>query len=615
MSHMKSIFGLLLLTALLGLAPLAQASTVLEVNIAGSSAMWQSQALGAWSLACPHYPTCPAPIHGIAAGHWSQNANNTNLVDNRISNTDAGAIWLVWTSGATKVWAYTKVDSVVGDRCFFAKPACSAQVTTWTGLDQAIGTNLWGADSTPPAAVQAFFNGAGTAVNVAATDIRPEDAAFVVCRVNSPLGNGSFGTDGTDGLGYNNSPGLTSGLCPGVFGSPSGLASTAYYEGTAIQGAYPGSPSQANVVSFNISGSDPITGTAIPAFSVVEVGATPIVFIDQRASALATLTNATDLQLQQAFSGNNCDASALGLASGGINIFLREPLSGTMNTTEATVFRKPDVYPGSTLGISQEANVNAPSNNPLNGQSGTCLSGAGARYRAIGTGQEVKSVANSAAKFGGRDGIGYTFFSYGNVSSIANLPSQGYIQLDGVDPIFASYTGGDPGQPATATNPSPGSAGTLPGSANLPTTCSSTFPCPESDIWTGGLSFPNVRNGSYKAWSIVRLVGTTGSTSLAQAKDLSVAGNKLNVTSVPDYIPFAATSGDPGLKLIRSHYQQYDGAGNFLGAAPHNLGTTTEAGGDMGGCIHSKTGAGSTTTGLVNNSPLSSACVTRPVTP
>ena len=68
MSHMKSIFGLLLLTALLGLAPLAQASTVLEVNIAGSSAMWQSQALGAWSLACPHYPTCPAPIHGIAAG-------------------------------------------------------------------------------------------------------------------------------------------------------------------------------------------------------------------------------------------------------------------------------------------------------------------------------------------------------------------------------------------------------------------------------------------------------------------------------------------------------------------------------------------------------------------
>ena len=465
--------------------------------------------------------------------------------------------------------------------------------------------------------MQAFFNGAGTAVNVAATDIRPEDAAFVVCRVNSPLGNGSFGTDGTDGLGYNNSPGLTSGLCPGVFGSPSGLASTAYYEGTAIQGAYPGSPSQANVVSFNISGSDPITGHTVQKYSVINVGAAPIVFVTARASSLASLTNATEQQLQQVFSGTNCNAAAFGLPAAGLNVFLREPLSGTYNTTEATVMRYPTAYPLPVAGLSQETGVGA--NNPLAGL--VCGDGTGLRWRAIGTGEEVKSVQNSTTAFptstspNAFDGIGYTFFSYGNVGSIAGSPNYGYLRLNGVDPIFASYSAIDPGQPATATNPSPGSAGTLPGSANLPTTCSSTFPCPESDIWTGGLSFPNVRNGSYKAWSIVRLVGTTGSTSLAQAKDLSVAGNKLNVTSVPDYIPFAATSGDPGLKLIRSHYQQYDGAGNFLGAAPHNLGTTTEAGGDMGGCIHSKTGAGSTTTGLVNNSPLSSACVTRPVTP
>jgi len=205
MSHMKSIFGLLLLTALLGLAPLAKPQPYWRSILPDPRPCGRVRrsAPGASPVPLPHLPRpnsrhCGRPL--------VQNANNTNLVDNRISNTDAGAIWLVWTSGATKVWAYTKVDSVVGDRCFFAKPACSAQVTTWTGADQAIGTNLWGADSTPPAAVQAFFNGAGTAVNVAATDIRPEDAAFVVCRVNSPLGNGSFGTDGTDGLGYNNSP-------------------------------------------------------------------------------------------------------------------------------------------------------------------------------------------------------------------------------------------------------------------------------------------------------------------------------------------------------------------------------------------------------------------------
>ena len=106
------------------------------------------------------------------------------------------------------------------------------------------------------------------------------------------------------------------------------------------------------------------------------------------------------------------------------------------------------------LGVSMESNV-ACSNNPLAGQSGTCLNGAGARYRAIGTSEEVKSVLNSSAKyFDGLDGIGFTFFSYGNVSSIANSASYGYITLNNVDPIFASYgpqsstgAGYDPGQP------------------------------------------------------------------------------------------------------------------------------------------------------------------------
>ena len=60
------------------------------------------------------------------------------------------------------------------------------------------------------------------------------------------------------------------------------------------------------------------------------------------------------------------------------------------------------------------------------------------------------------------------------------------------------------------------------------------------------------------------------------------------VSSVPDYIPatktVAAGITDPGLQLVRAHYQQYDGAGTLLGAAPVNCGTT-EAGGDMGGII------------------------------
>jgi hypothetical protein len=70
-------------------------------------------------------------------------------------------------------------------------------------------------------------------------------------------------------------------------------------------------------------------------------------------------------------------------------------------------------------------------------------------------------------------------------------------------------------------------------------------------------------------------------------------------TSTPDYVPVVAstTVGDPGLGLLRSHYQQKDAGGNLIGAAPFNEKTNAvtigghaypakvEAGGDMGGCI------------------------------
>jgi hypothetical protein len=576
MSRMKSIFACLLLTAIVSIVPVAQAATTVEVTIAGSSAMWQTMALGAYSLA------------GAGGGHWTSASNVINLTDSRVTpvNVDAGTVWIVWNAAGTKVWSFDKVDSVVGDRCYFAQPHCSVNGTlanlSGSGSNQ-ISSTLWGdgsSDSALPANVQALFTN-GTPVTVAATDIRPEDANFAVCRVNSLLGSGTNGgtaSDGLDGLGYNSN--IAAGVCPATGNAP------ATYVGTPIKSGYPASTSAANVLSFNIKGQDPISGTAIPAFTVVEVGATPIVFITQRESQLASLTNATEQQLQQVFSGTDCDARAFGLSPAGIAAFLREPLSGTYNTTEATVMRHPTVYggvgPSTILGVSMETNVGA--NNPLAGQPGTCSSsdGKGARYRAIGTSEEVKSVQNSVKNIG-IDGIGFTFFSYGNVSSIANNPDYGYITLNNIDPIFASYgpqsstgAGYDPGEPATA--------GTLPAAANLP--CSGAFPCPESQIWAGGLSFPNLRNGTYPAWSVVRLV--SNGTALTNSKTLVKASQGFVVDSVPDYVPATKTLAggitDPGLTLVRSHYQQYDGAGTLLGAAPINSGTT-EAGGDMGGIL------------------------------
>ncbi len=85
----------------------------------------------------------------------------------------------------------------------------------------------------------------------------------------------------------------------------------------------------------------------------MSVGAAPIIFITNRQGALANVTDATEAQLQQAFSGVKCSGNAFsgvkcsgnvfaGGGAGDIQVYLREPLSGTMNTTEYTVFRYPD---------------------------------------------------------------------------------------------------------------------------------------------------------------------------------------------------------------------------------------------------------------------------------
>ncbi|MHB8217280.1 MAG: hypothetical protein ACYDDS_14495 [Candidatus Sulfotelmatobacter sp.] len=576
---MKSIFSVLLLTAIVsvGLQSHAQTTTV-KVVLAGSSAMWQSMALAAYNKGL-----C---VSGGTAPCFHYTASNFNLADGRptvkggSTAVDLGNVWLVWDSNATStnVWAYIKVDSGVGDRCYFAQPHCNVNISSVPAPANLISATLWGdssSDSTPPAAVSALFTSGTLLVNAAATDIRPEDALFATCRANSKLGGG---IDALAGLGYgvNNS-----GVCPG-FG-----AALANLEGSDILSAYPGSTSTAHVLAFNISGKDPFTGTAIPVASTTSVGAAPIIFITQRTGALATVTNATDADLHAAFGGSNCDASAFGAPTSPIQVYLREPLSGTMNTTEYTVFR----YPGFS-GVSQETGVAAA--NPLEK---SCTAG-GKRFRAIGTGEEVKSVLNSGVN-NGTDGIGYTFFSYGNVSSIADSASYGYLTLNGIDGIFHKYgTTIDPGQPAIA--------GALPSSSTLPAACLGNFPCAEKLIWSGNLSFPNLRNGSYRAWSTLRIV--SNGTALAAANLLVIGSQSYAVNTVPDFVPaIKVTTLDPGLALLRSHYTQE-------GVAPVNIAASGDRGGDAGGCILTSSGnaaTSDTTTKLAQVAP-DSSCISVP---
>lgn len=576
MVRIKTFVAALGLAAIVCLVPVAQAQTV-KVLLSGSSAMWQTMALGAYNTNGASGQCVPGSGATAPCFHYTSGAN-FSLTDTRPSPVvnDTGAIWIVWDSTPAPtgplVWAYIKVDSVVGVRCFFAQPHCNVNVAAFPGVGNQIAAAVWGdgsADQVPPASVQALFT-AGRLVTGGATDIRPEDALFATCRANSLLGNGSGGGsgDGLDGLGYGTKP---AGTCP-VFADPA-----AAKVGTPIQSGKPGSTGKANIVAFNITGKDPFSNTTIPAAVTTSVGASPIVFIIKRGGALANLKNASETQLQTVFSGTRCNADVFGLPAGAIQAYLREPLSGTMNTTEATTFRRPTVpASGGTLGLSQETDVDpGGTGNPLND---ACSAGGGSRYRAIGTGEAVNSVRDSQTDHG-TDGIGYSFFSYGNISGIANNNGYGYITVNGVDPIFQSYGTAqtiDPGQPTTP--------GTLPAAANLPAACQpGGFPCSEHDIWGGGFSFPNLRNGVYRQWSVLRTVSSgTNNTAIGQ---LVTASNKFVVNSTPDYVPFKTVAGttDLGLKLVRSHYQQKDGNGANLGPAPINTGA--DKGGDMGGCI------------------------------
>ena len=544
MTQMKAVFAALLMTAIVSVTPMAHAATTVKLVIAGSSAMWQAMALGAYNDG-----NC---ITGGKAPCFHYTAKNFNLTDTRPATkggsnaTDTGNIWIVWDSSTTtQVWTYIRVDSVVGTRCYFAQPRCNVNISSFPSAGNLIASNLWGdnsQDAAPPSGVSALFTNGTLLVNTAATDIRPEDGLFANCRVNSALGGGP---DGLAGLGYNTSN--ASGVCPS-FG-----ASLASLQGNDIKSGSPGSTATAHALAFNITGTDPFTGTAIPVATTTKVGAAPIVFITSRSGALKSVKNATDTQLHSAFGGTKCTGNVFTSGTtGNIQIYLREPLSGTMNTTEYSVFR----YPNED-GVSQEAAVNA--TNPLAGLK--CTTGGG-RYRSIGTGEEVALVQNSNSNFG-TDGIGYTFFSYGNVSSIANSSSYGYLTLNSIDPIFKTYAGGDPGEPGN---------GTIPGAANLPASCSGAFPCPESAIWTGKVSFPNLRSGSYRAWSVLRLV--SNGAALSAANLLISTSQTFAVNSTPDFVPAVKVGTDTGLALLRSHY----------GTGAVNSGAK-EAGRDAGGCI------------------------------
>jgi ABC-type phosphate transport system substrate-binding protein len=560
MKQSKFLSAALLAAAVAIAAPPAHAVTV-EVLGAGSSAIWQTAALGAFAEA------------GAGAFHYTikgstactvLNPNCAVLHDQRSGQIlpEPGNLWFVWNAAGTKVWADLSVDSIVGNRAYFATPRNQLQVdpATETGSAtccvspaNAINSALWVANSTnpdQPSLPTAIYNALNNAtVTAGFTDIRPEDAKFASCRVLNALNTANY-----SGLGYG-----TGTTCATLIG-------------TQIWSNVPSSTAVANPVNFNIKGKDPFTEDTIKASTTLSVGASPIVFIVNRkntsglgypALGSASITNLTIQEAQQIWNGTECDTNSFAGGPGTavpITAWQREPMSGTMNTTEFTTFRCgntagtgcPVTGPGAFTNSQEKGivppaqgafNFGATGPDPLNLPCATVDGIAGTRQRAVGTGDMVNGVN------GQTDSIGYIFWGFGNVSKISNTNNYGYLTLSGGDPIQTTYD-----------------TGVLPACAN---------PCPA----TPGASFPNLRNGTYKAWSLLRVVTDASGANLTQVKEL-VAAIEANInTSVPDFVPYAAGNGDPGLKLYRSHYLQSS-------VAPNNgLSSEKEAGGDMGGCI------------------------------
>ena len=568
----KSLATAALITASLACSSNASAQTV-YFNSAGSSAQWQTFALAAAQLATKG---APYTVHRYTAkGAAPDGKPFAAILDGRSNSTttpnapppESGNIWIVWNENGNgtpvSIYAFTSVDSVVGLRTFFAVPRATVQLdpaVESTKGQQLISSTLpyWGTeDASVPAAVYNVLNLAKlTAAN---TDVRPEDGLFAYKRLVAPLNTTTYA-----GLGYG-----------GANGNLVGVGVKSHYSATV-----------ATPVDFSLTGVDPITGEAHPSggYVTVPVGASPIVFaINQTGLTFGShdlsVTESTGNTAEKIFSGTSCV-----FKGNAVNPILREPLSGTYNTTEFTNFRLT-----AAPNLTQEIGVNPANanNNPLDL---TCAAGGGTRTRAIGTGESIKALLNNAGLGGtGAGNINYAFFGYGNYSALAGNTNYSYLTLDQVDPINKSFS--------TGLLPSCPAAG-----------------CPVA----GGSSFPNLRNGSYRSWSLLRVVTDSQNanpTNYANTVAIVNAADKLINRSVPDFVPFLAscsTSGanEPGLDVFRSHYTQEgvapvngavpvtvncpahtgEPAQNLIGYTVGGTGTAdganvTEAGGDVGGKI------------------------------
>lgn len=570
----------------------ASAQTV-HVAAAGTSSQFLDAAVGADSLAL-NLITNKGLTGTSCPYHWTAK-NSANLIDTRsnLIDPELGNVWIVWVAACsdstgntnvTDIWASISVDSTLAVRLF------SAQETSGSGgqfqVIPAVTGNLispqtlWPDGKTDVASLVnaptvssalGTSSAGGVHVNLAITDLRPEDALFVTKRALATLNTSTW-----TGLGYK--------------GSNANVGAPIY---TAQ-----GTGTEATPVEFALSGgTDPISKLAVPAYTSIPVGAEPLVFVYNNGGTFSSdvanlITGVNGLGTKggpylaaHLFDGTTaCDTHNPAFGGNGdglgtpIALILREPISAAGSIAEYQVFRTT----GNT-DDSQEVGVINPFNSPYNPLNLACPTH-GSRQRAIGTSEVVTAVQGKGAA-GKANILGYIAFSFANASKLTGA-SFNYLTVDGVDPL--SY-------PGTVNQELPSCAG----------------PCPSSN-WTGSLSYPNVRNGTYKLWALDRYlvysseigVDPYGPDVLAQT-----AQDYVDVTDA-DFVPFYTTAnGGDGLDVYRSHYKQENVAADNGAATPANtfdggntLGGGSEAGGDVAGLIEGPFGVPVDASGTVTTS-------------
>ena len=348
---------------------------------AGSSGAFNSFALAAG----------PAEGGGICGQNIRTYKNGAQGVDTRGTGLlETGNVWIAWNNSITPsiVCAYIAVDSIIGQQLFFAKPA-----STFNCLEPAgtAGMNLIPTltDTALPAAVLKVLQGA--AFNAAPSDIRPEDALFEETRVLAALNTTNY-----DGLGYG----------PGPVGTP-------------ILSHF--STKTATPALYALSGTDPITGQAIPAHKTIDVG-TQVVVVAVNAQQGSAQNSGHFGDSTSFFSINRRDltlaliggyaytkdlTSIPGQGTVPLNVITREPLSGTFTVMEFNIPRNLETGSTQELGVNPATGQGttcpgAPCGNPLN-----ISNGGGFRWRAIGNGEELSEIESASTG----DAIGYGFWS------------------------------------------------------------------------------------------------------------------------------------------------------------------------------------------------------------